>query len=203
MPKSKICTSKLFFYCRFTMPTEICKYSRAKRSNICSTDSIQPDFGYCASQKRHYFGYKLHVVCDENAVIHSFDLTPANVHDVKYLNDVKYNLNNCNLIGNKGYISSDYQTDLFTHSRTILSVPMRTNQNHQNEFSKVKRRKRKRIETLLSQLQGQFSLNINFAKTFEGLATRIISKITALTMIQYLNLFVFNRKLNAIKINLY
>ena len=114
----------------------------------------------------------------------------------------KYDLNNCNLIGDKGYISSDYQIDLFTHSRIILSVPMRTNQHHQNEFSKVKRRKRKRIETLLSQLQGQFSLNINFAKTFEGLATRIISKITALTMIQYLNLFVFNRKLNAIKINL-
>ncbi|MDD3404832.1 MAG: IS982 family transposase, partial [Paludibacteraceae bacterium] len=35
-----------------------------------------------------------------------------------------------------------------------------------------------------------------------GLASRIISKITALTMIQYLNLFVFNRKLNAVKINL-
>ena len=33
-----------------SIPTEICKYSRAKRSNICSTDSIQPDFGYCASQ---------------------------------------------------------------------------------------------------------------------------------------------------------
>ena len=102
---------------------------------------------------------------------------------VNYLKDVKYNLNNCNLIGDKGYISSDYLTDLFTHSRIIFSVPMRTNQNHQNEFSKVKRRKRKRIETLLPQLQGQFSLNIHFAKTFEGLVNIIISKITALTMI--------------------
>ncbi|MDR2058397.1 MAG: IS982 family transposase, partial [Dysgonamonadaceae bacterium] len=33
-------------------------------------------------------------------------------------------------------------------------------------------------------------------------ATRIISKITALTMIQYLNLFVFNRLLNIIKCNI-
>ena len=185
-----------------SIPTEICKYSRAKRSNICSTDNIQPNFGYCASQKRHYYGYKLHIVCDENAIIHSFDLTPANVHDVNFLKDVKYNLNNCNLLGDRGYISADYQIDLFTHSKINISVPLRTNQHRQNEFSKVKRRKRKRIETLLSQLQGQFSLNINFAKTFNGFATRIISKITALTMIQYLNLFIFNRKLNAIKINL-
>ena len=185
-----------------SIPAEICKYTRAKRSNICSTDNIYPNFGYCASQKRRYFGYKLHVVCDENAVIHSFDLTPANVHDVNYLKDVKYNLNNCNLVGDRGYINADYQTDLFTHSQIKLSVPVRKNQINKIEFSKAKQIKRKRIETLLSQLNGQFSLNINFAKSFEGLATRIISKITALTMIQYLNMFVLNRKLNKIKINI-
>ncbi len=79
---------------------------------------------------------------------------------------------------------------------------MRSNALNPQELSKTKRRKRKRIETLFSQLDGQFSMNINFAKSFEGLASRIISKITALTMIQYLNLFVFNRKLNNVKINL-
>jgi len=76
------------------------------------------------------------------------------------------------------------------------------NQKCQIPFSKTKRRKRKRIETLLSQLNGQFALNINFAKTFEGFISRIISKITALTMIQYLNLFVLNRNMNLINVNL-
>jgi hypothetical protein len=128
------------------------------------------------------------VVCDENAVIHSFDLTPANVHDVNYIKDVKYNLKNCELIGDRGYISADYQADLFKYSKIELSVPLRINQQQKTEFAKTKRRKRKRIETLISQLNGQFSLNINFAKTFDGLVTRILSKITAITMIQYLNL---------------
>jgi hypothetical protein len=73
------------------------------------------------------------------------------------------------------------------------------NQLNPTEFSKLKRRKRKQIETLFAQLDGQFSMNVNFAKTFGGLAIRIISKITALTMIQYLNLFVFNRPVNLIK----
>jgi len=79
---------------------------------------------------------------------------------------------------------------------------MRSNSLNPTEFSMMKRRKRKRIELLVSQLDGQFSMNINFAKTFDGLATRILSKTTTLTMIQYLNLFVFKRKVNAIKINI-
>ena len=144
----------------------------------------------------------MHLVCDENAIIHSFDFTPANIHDVNYLKDVKYNLKNCELIGDRAYISTDYQTDLFNQSQIKLSVPMRSNSLNPTEFSRMKCRKRKRIETLVSQLDGQFSMNIYFAKTFDGLVTRIISKITAVTMIQYLNIFVFNRKVNAIKINI-
>jgi hypothetical protein len=183
-------------------PIAICEPVRAKRSNICATDTIQPAFGYSSAKKSNYFGYKLHLVCDENGVVHSFDFTPANVHDVNYLKDVKYNLNNCELIGDRGYISADYQLDLFNQSNIKLTVPMRKNQHNQVEFSRTKRRKRKRIETLLSQLDGQFSMNRNFAKTFQGLTARILSKITAVTVVQYLNLFVFKRNINNLKINL-
>jgi hypothetical protein len=45
-------------------------------------------------------------------------------------------------------------------------------------------------------------MSINFAKTFNGLPIRILSKITSITIIQYLNLFVFNRNINNLKINL-
>ena len=184
-------------------PVKVCEYSRAKRSNICATDTVKPEFGYCAAQKKHYFGYKLHLVCDDNAVVHSFDFTPANVHDVNYLKDVKYNLQDCELIGDRGYISADYQRDLFNYGQIKLSVPMRCNAKNPQQFSPVKRRKRKRIETLISQLDGQFAMNAHLAKTFDGLRTRIISKITALTMIQYLNLFVLNQSLNHIKVNIF
>ena len=183
-------------------PIEICKISRANRSAICSTDEIKPAFGYCAAQKSRYFGYKLHAVCDKNGIFHSFDFTPANVHDVNYLNDIKGNLQNCLLIGDRGYISKEFQVDLFNYSRINLSVPMRKNQHDFVAFSKMKSKIRKRIETNISQLCGQFTININFAKTFQGLATRIVSKITSFTMIQYLNFFVFKRSLNKLKINL-
>ena len=183
-------------------PIEICKISRANRSAICSTNEIKPAFGYCAAQKSRYFGYKLHAVCDKNGIFHSFDFTPANVHDVNYLNDIKEKFQNCLLIGDRGYISKELQVDLFNFSKINLSVPMRKNQHDFVEFSRTKSKMRKRIETNISQLCGQFNININFAKTFQGLATRIVSKITSFTMIQYLNFFVFKRSLNKLKINL-
>lgn len=200
-------------------PIEICKISRANRSAICATDEIKPSFGYCAAKKSSYFGYKLHAVCDKNGIFHSFDFSPANVHDVYYLNDIKKNFQNCLLIGYRGYVSKEIQMDLFNYSRINLSVPMRKNQLNYVEFSRMKSKIRKRIElrrivntiekklnneqTNISQLCGQFTINTNFAKTFQGLATRIVSKITSFTMIQYLNFFVFKRSLNKLKINLY
>lgn len=183
-------------------PIEICKISRANRSGICSTATIKPSFGYCAAQKTRYFGYKLHAVCDKNGIFHSYDFTPANVHDVNYLNDIKHDFENCMLIGDRGYISKDLQIDLFNHSNINLSVPMRKNQHDFVAFSKTKSKVRKRIETAISQLNGQFNIHINLAKSFQGLATRIVSKITSFTMIQYLNCFVFKRAINKTKINL-
>ena len=183
-------------------PLEICKYSRANRSAICSTVDIKPSYGYCAATKTRYFGYKLHAVCDENGVIHCFDFTPANIHDIHYLKDSKHNLKNCTLIGDKGYLSIDYQLDLFTSSNINLSVPMRKNQSNFQPYCPVKRKKRKRIETIFSQLDAQFTMVANYAKTFSGFKIRILSKITAFTMIQNLNYFVFNRELNKIKVNL-
>ena len=186
-----------------SMPTPICKLPRAGRSGICATDRVQPSFGYCASQMLHYFGYKTHAVCDRNGVFHSFDLTPAHVHEVNYLADVKHDFSNCTMLGDRGYIGAGYQADLFTHSQITLSVPMRKNQAGFVPYPKAKAKVRRRIETAFSQLHGQFQWVVNHAKTFPGLATRLLSKITAYTMIQYLNLFVFNRTINHIKVNLF
>jgi len=46
---------------------------------------------------------------------------------------------------------------------------------------------RKRIETVFSQLCDQFMMTRNYAKQTKGLFTRIIGKISALTVLQYIN----------------
>jgi hypothetical protein len=38
-------------------------------------------------------------------IFHSFDFSPANIHDVNYLKDVKVSFQNYLLIGDRGYVS--------------------------------------------------------------------------------------------------
>ncbi len=183
-----------------SMPIELCKFARARRSSICQEAEISsPDYGYCAAQNMPYYGYKLHAVCTLQGVIKSVDISKASAHDIHYLEHVKEQFSNCVLIGDKGYVSQQYQTDLFAHNQIKLETPLRRNQTNFKPFSPVLRKARKRIETLFSQLCDQFMIRRNYAKSFNGLATRVLSKVTALTIIQWLNQR-NGRPLNHIKI---
>ncbi len=185
------------------MPLEVCKLSRSSRSKICKEDDYAfPDKGYCAAQSSNYYGYKLHAVCSVNGVFQSIDLSPASVHDINYLKDIKMQISDCTLIGDRGYLSTQIQLNLFETCNIALNTPMRRNQKDYKKQPYVFRKKRKRIETLFSQLCDQFMIRRNYAKSFQGFKTRIVSKITALTTIQYINKFIFGRNINNIKISI-
>lgn len=186
-----------------SMPLEVCKMARSSRSKICKeVDYAIPNKGFCASQNLHFYGYKLHAICTINGVFQSFDLSPASVHDIHYLQDIKTQLSDCVILGDKGYLSQTIQLDLFNEVNIELGTPKRKNQkDYKPQFYQFKKY-RKRIETLFSQLCDQFMIRRNYAKSFEGFKTRILAKITTLTTIQYLNKFVFNRNINNLKINL-
>lgn len=183
-----------------SMPLEICKISRASRAKICKENLENfPDKGYCPSQKTYYYGYKFHGVCSVNGVFFSFDLSPASVHDIHYMKDIKNQFSNCLLLADKGYIGAEQQLSLFQTQRIQLEVPMRRNQHGYRPQAYIFRKSRKRIETLFSQLNDQFLINRNYAKSFSGFKTRVLAKLTALTIIQYLNKVILDRPINHIK----
>lgn len=186
-----------------SMPLEVCKLARSSRSKICKeVDYAIPNKGFCASQNLHFYGYKLHAVCSISGIFQSFDLSPASVHDIHYLQDIKGQLSDCVLLGDKGYLSQTIQLDLFNEVNIQLETPKRKSQkDYKPQFYPFKKY-RKRIETLFSQLCDQFMIRRNYAKSFQGFKTRILAKITTLTTIQYLNKFVFDRNINNLKINL-
>lgn len=135
-----------------SMPVEVCKLSRSHTSKICKdAEYCYPNRGFCAFQKMHFYGYKLHAVCSVNGVFQSVDLSPASVHDIHYLKDIREQLSDCTLLGDKGYLSSEMQID--------------------------------------------------YAKSFEGFKTRLLAKITALTVVQFINKL-NNRNINNLKISI-
>ncbi len=186
-----------------SMPLEVVKLSRSTRSKICKEEFYtSPNKGFCASQNMHYYGYKIHAVCSLDGVFKSFDISKASVHDIHYLKDIKNQFNDCVVLGDKGYLGADYQLDLFESKRIKLEVPMRKNQHGYQKQAYIFRKKRKRIETLFSQLCDQFMIRRNYAKTFQGFKTRILSKLTSLTIIQFINKFIFDRNINKLKISI-
>jgi len=186
-----------------SMPLEVVKLSRSNSSKICKEEFYSaPNRGFCASQNMHYYGYKIHAVCSIEGVFKSFDISKASVHDIHYLKDIKNQFKDCVILGDKGYLSADYQLDLFETKQIKLEVPMRKNQHNYKKQAYIFRKKRKRIETLFSQLCDQFMIRRNYAKSFQGFKTRILSKLTSLTVIQFINKFVFDRNINNLKISI-
>jgi hypothetical protein len=129
----------------------------------------------------HCFEYKIHAVSTAQGGVNTFDISKVSVHEINYLNDVKHQLNHCVLIGDKGYLSQQYQHDLFETSNITIETPMCNNNANFKPFPKALSKARKRIETLFSQFCDQLMIRRNYAKSFDGFSTRILSKITALT----------------------
>ena len=67
-----------------------------------------------------------------------------------------------------------------------------------NQLLSLLQKQEKRVETLFSQLGDQFMVCRNYAKQQVGLFARIISKVSAMTVLQYIN-FINNKPIGRIK----
>lgn len=172
-----------------SIPIPIAHIAREHATNVCrETFATAPDKGYSAVLGQYYIGYKLHLLVSLNGVYQRMELTKASVHDSKYLKNIKNSgIKNSLVLGDRGYLSEDHQTDLFESCGIDLQTPMRSNQKNFRPWPKVFKNARKRVEVIFSQLCDQMMLKRNYAKTFDGLQARIISKIAAVTFLQYLN----------------
>lgn len=190
-------------FCIDSKPIKVCQNARAGRCTMGRDNAdAAPDWGYCASQGLHYYGYKLHAVCGIRGVIHSYDMTAASVHDLHYLNDVRGVFHDCLMLGDKGYLCAQVQQNLFDVANITLEVPYRLNQKNWKPPTWAYKRFRKRIETIFSQLNDNLMMIRNYAKQSCGLFTRMAGKIAAMTFMQYVN-FINHRPIGQIKYALF
>ena len=186
-------------FCVDSKPVPVCRIARAKRCKLGKNDfETAPNYGFCAAQNTYYYGYKLHALCGLKGVIHSYDLSKASVDDRYWLQDLKYEYQQSTIIGDKGYLKASLQLNLFETAQIHLEVPYRLNQKNWKPTFKPFAKARKRVETLFSQLDDQFMVCRNYAKQQVGLFARIISKVSALTVLQYIN-FINNKPIGRVK----
>ncbi len=118
------------------------------------------------------YGVKLHLLCATNRVPVSYELTPANVAEVKLAGELLAGLGDRvtrELFGDLAYRSGTLGATLA--ERGIRLVTERAKQ----------RGERQQVEIAFASLKREFRLGETLAKTLVGLATRIAAKMTAYT----------------------
>ena len=162
-----------------SFPLEVCKFGRAHFCKSFKTDGAT--YGYCASKKQTYFGYKIHVITTVDGATMVFDITPANVDDRNGLRDMVSDYTEPHYIfGDKGYIDKNLEEELHLIAQKLLTLKR---DNAKNNLSDDERqfilKYRKRIETVFSQLTEQLNIERVRAKTFRGLSARLLTKFLA------------------------
>ena len=146
-------------------------------------------FGKVTTKKQTIFGYKLQLLVTLNGVILDFLLAPANVNDLEAGAELLAKHQDLLVLGDKGYLSAPVAADLLAeHGITLLTVP-RTNQRVQlpPALAALHTRWRQIVETVNGQLASRFHIEENHAHRFQGLVTRLYSKLAAHTLALYVN----------------
>jgi hypothetical protein len=178
------------YYVVDSMPVPVCRIARERRCKICKESyETAPDKGFTPSLQKWYYGYKLQMITTVDGIYRGMELTKASVHDIHYLDEIigQKTISDGVLIADRGYLSAPKQLELFEQNHIRLFTPMRRGQRNYKTFPSLFKWKRKRIETLFAQMCDQMMLKRNYAKSFNGIRTRIICKVASVTCLQWMN----------------
>ena len=130
------------------------------------------------------FGYKLHMLITLGGLVIDFELAPASKLDLAVgrglLAEREYGI----VIGDKACVSAPAAEDLWLYNRIRLLTKPRNNRKKQlpARVSRLYDSVRQMIETVISQLEAQLSIETNRAHTLWGLCARLYTKLTAHTL---------------------
>lgn len=166
-------------------PIAVCKLARASRSQVLKPAAA---YGYCAAKDEYYYGLKGHVLIDLRGVVTAMTLTAANLDERDAAYDILSVIEGL-LIGDKGYIRPQFKADCEALG-IDLQTPVRKNmaESRPRWFLRLLQRVRKRVETVISQLEQRFGLATLRARDPWHLTNQVARKILAHTLAIWLNL---------------
>jgi hypothetical protein len=182
-----------------SVPVPVVKLAREKSFRAFRKNfETAPAKGYSAVNRSWFIGYKLHVIIYDNGIVQQSSLTKGNVHDISFLKNIGHLPANKVLLGDRAYISNPLQASLFDDFKVSLKVPFRTNQHDYRKHPKRYKSKRQMVETFFAQMCDQLNLRRNYSKSYDGLKTRLASKLSAMSVLHWIN-HLNNRTLSQIK----
>jgi len=165
-----------------TKPVPVVGYKRSKRHSDFEGSAT---YGYCASRKLNYFGYKLVMVTTLSGVPLIYDLVPAHTDERAAAETVLVDIQNCTILADKGFIGTDWQADVGRVTGNRIFTPMRANQHQQNppEFNRLLGKFRERIEGVFNEIQNTGRhLEHLLRKKVSGICTHVSAKVASHTL---------------------
>lgn len=161
-----------------TSPVPVCHWVRRHRCRKVQGRAYQ---GYCAAKKEHYFGWQLHLVCDQFGHPVTFELLPASWDELYCVQDLLAVIPaGSSVVADKGYIS--YRDELMAWLdggfRLIAQYRKNMRGNSADDAALI-RKHRFVIETVHSQLE-KMGLQRLHARTNSGFALKVLASLVAL-----------------------
>ncbi len=154
----------------------------AKRSNLAGWAS----YGYCASHSRYFWGLRLHLVCTPSGLPIAYALANPKIDEREVARDI-FEINPAllgtrpgqTIMADKGYTSAEFETFLNERGANLIrparkSEKPRPGARYLKPFRQI-------IESVNDTLKGQLDLEHHGGRTPDGVATRVLQRLLALT----------------------
>ena len=166
-----------------SFPVALCDNIRIRRCRLVNSEDYR---GYMASQKRYFYGVRVHLLSTASGVPVEFVFLPGAANDIRGLGTLPLNLPlNSEVYSDSAYTDYDIEDNLKLTQDIGLKVIRKSNSKRQDPpwTHYYKQCTRHQIETVFSQITRRFPKAIH-AVTFEGFLLKLSAFIFALTLEQ-------------------
>jgi hypothetical protein len=135
-------------------------------------------YGYCRSQHRFFWGFRLLLVCAPDGMPIGFDLVAANVPERQAAAEIleRLPLAGRTVIADKGFAGQEFEQLVTDLGGRLLRPDRKDEPRRHGSLGAI----RQWIESVFDTLKGQLSLERHGARTMPGLMARIAIRLLAL-----------------------
>jgi hypothetical protein len=135
-------------------------------------------YGWCAAHSRHFWGFRLYLLCASDGMPIAFELAPANASEREVAAEMlaRVELEGYTVIADKGFAGEEFE-QLMAELGAIFLRPDRKDEPLRfGGLGGV----RQWVESIIDTIKGQLSLERHGAHTMPGLVSRIAQRLLAL-----------------------
>jgi transposase len=163
-------------------PIETVKFARSQSGRRSIPEA---EYGYIPSEKRVFFGLRLHLLISDGGAIVGFALTAANAPEREAAEGLLAEHAGQYVLADNGYSGARFREAASANEHQVLASPRPSQRPASKAEARARRwlrAQRELIETVVGMLADQFTLETTRARSLWGVMTRLGAKLLAFNL---------------------